>query len=613
MYKQISIKVTEEKNSTVVRRGINNVVMQLRKVCNHPYLFSPEGYYVNEDIIRTSGKVELLDRMLPKLKAAGHRVLMFFQMTAVMSIMDYLMFRKYEFVRLDGSTPADERSKRMEAFNAPDSPYFLFLLSTRAGGLGLNLATADTVIIFDSDWNPMMDLQAQDRAHRIGQKKTVSVFRLITNSPVEEKILNRATEKLNMSELVVEAGKFDRSSLEEDKSEERLKMMELLLTDFDSSNNNGNVHTTSSLPSSDDEGEQDTDDSDDIGEVDLNEQLSRNDEDYRIYCDFDQKIKARGQIEGVSPGLYSDLNDLPAWIRYPDKKKGTESKVEQDMEPDSNSHKTLSKRRAVSRKVSYADGLTEHQFCRLMEQQADALESVTKDSVKNMPTVRNPSSRKNRSSQNLDETSDNDNKEVIVTGSGDEPSDSSITEQSPSKNLQRKSKKQANYTLQSEQCTHFSAICNSVKNLKEKGSKRQICELFLEKPCPETYADYYEFIENPIAISDIESKCQDKSYSNAKEFVDDWTLMFSNARMYNEEGSWVHEDADTLEAHLKKVLKQYGVSVGDMNTTTKAVNTEQVDSNRDEHTCNKKCSGRKRKNNVSPGNTRRRNRPRRHR
>lgn len=191
LYKQISFKATvENKLDSFVQqtqassRGLNNVVMQLRKVCNHPYLFASQGYMINNDMIQSSGKFQLLDEMLPKLKAAGHRVLMFTQMTAVMTILeDYFRYRGYSSLRLDGSTPADERERRMYKFNAPDSPIFIFLLSTRAGGLGLNLATADVVIIFDSDWNPMMDLQAQDRAHRIGQRSDVSVFRLITNSP----------------------------------------------------------------------------------------------------------------------------------------------------------------------------------------------------------------------------------------------------------------------------------------------------------------------------------------------------------------------------------------------------------------------------------------------
>jgi SNF2 family DNA or RNA helicase len=164
LYQQISKKVLAEDLAAGAQssRGLNNVVMQLRKVCNHPFLFSPEGYHIGAKIIRSSGKFALLDQMLPKLKAAGHRVLLFTQMTAVMTILeDYFAYRGYLSLRLDGSTPAEVREKRMYKFNSPDSPYFIFLLSTRAGGLGLNLTSADTVIIFDSDWNPMMDLQAQ--------------------------------------------------------------------------------------------------------------------------------------------------------------------------------------------------------------------------------------------------------------------------------------------------------------------------------------------------------------------------------------------------------------------------------------------------------------------
>jgi SNF2 family DNA or RNA helicase len=158
LYKQISSKAVVDHGlgfgeSQVPSRGLNNVVMQLRKVCNHPFLFSPEGYHVNDEMIRASGKFALLDQMLPKLKLAGHRCLIFTQMTTVMTILeDYFAYRGFLSLRLDGSTPAEEREKRMYKFNAPDSPYFIFLLSTRAGGLGLNLTAADTVIILDSDW-----------------------------------------------------------------------------------------------------------------------------------------------------------------------------------------------------------------------------------------------------------------------------------------------------------------------------------------------------------------------------------------------------------------------------------------------------------------------------
>ena len=153
LYKQISAKAVADPTIMSQQgpaRGLNNVVMQLRKVCNHPYLFSPEGYTIDDRIVRSSAKMALLDDMLPKLKRAGHRVLMFTQMTAVMTIMeDYFSLRGFLSLRLDGSTPAEEREKRMFKFNAPDSPYFIFLLSTRAGGLGLNLTAADTVRLFD--------------------------------------------------------------------------------------------------------------------------------------------------------------------------------------------------------------------------------------------------------------------------------------------------------------------------------------------------------------------------------------------------------------------------------------------------------------------------------
>lgn len=188
--------------------------MQLRKCCNHPYLFLGDYFLQrNEEIVRSSGKFELLDRLLPKLHRAGHRVLLFSQMTRLMTILgDYLQLKGYQFLRLDGNTKTESRGELLKQFNAPDSPYFIFLLSTRAGGLGLNLQTADTVIIFDSDWNPQMDQQAEDRAHRIGQKKEVRVFVLISVGSVEEVILERAKQKMGIDAKVIQAGLFNTTS-----------------------------------------------------------------------------------------------------------------------------------------------------------------------------------------------------------------------------------------------------------------------------------------------------------------------------------------------------------------------------------------------------------------
>ncbi|RYG58472.1 hypothetical protein EON64_21290, partial [archaeon] len=149
LYYALTMKTTAESGEGGGMGGLNNTIMQLRKVCNHPYLFIKD-YVVDEDLVRASGKFELLDRMLPKLRAAGHRVLIFSQMVEVINFLeDFCLFRQYSCLRLDGQTSSEEREKRMYMFNDPTSPYFVFLLSTRAGGLGLNLASADTVIIFD--------------------------------------------------------------------------------------------------------------------------------------------------------------------------------------------------------------------------------------------------------------------------------------------------------------------------------------------------------------------------------------------------------------------------------------------------------------------------------
>ncbi|PAV74647.1 hypothetical protein WR25_25647 [Diploscapter pachys] len=217
-------------------RALMNTVVHLRKLCNHPFLFNtiedscrlhwklPE--ITGQELVRVSGKLELLDRILPKLKVSNHRILMFCQMTTMMNIIeDFFNYKKWKYLRLDGSTKPDERGALLEQYNAPGSDIFIFMLSTRAGGLGLNLQTADTVIIFDSDWNPHQDMQAQDRAHRIGQKREVRVLRLITTNSVEEKILAAAKFKLNVDEKVIQAGKFDQKST----GDERKQMLEQII------------------------------------------------------------------------------------------------------------------------------------------------------------------------------------------------------------------------------------------------------------------------------------------------------------------------------------------------------------------------------------------------
>ncbi|OMO98416.1 SNF2-related protein [Corchorus olitorius] len=212
-YRALLQKDLEVVNAGGERKRLLNIAMQLRKCCNHPYLFQGAEpgppYTAGDHLITNAGKMVLLDKLLPKLKERDSRVLIFSQMTRLLDILeDYLMFRGYLYCRIDGNTGGEDRDASIEAFNKPGSEKFVFLLSTRAGGLGINLATADVVILYDSDWNPQVDLQAQDRAHRIGQKKEVQVFRFCTEYTIEEKVIERAYKKLALDALVIQQGRL---------------------------------------------------------------------------------------------------------------------------------------------------------------------------------------------------------------------------------------------------------------------------------------------------------------------------------------------------------------------------------------------------------------------
>ncbi|KAG5104881.1 hypothetical protein AAZX31_15G092300 [Glycine max] len=212
-YRALLQKDLEVVNAGGERKRLLNIAMQLRKCCNHPYLFQGAEpgppFTTGDHLIENAGKMVLLDKLLPKLKERDSRVLIFSQMTRLLDILeDYLMFRGYQYCRIDGNTGGDDRDASIDAFNKPGSEKFVFLLSTRAGGLGINLATADVVILYDSDWNPQVDLQAQDRAHRIGQKKEVQVFRFCTEYTIEEKVIERAYKKLALDALVIQQGRL---------------------------------------------------------------------------------------------------------------------------------------------------------------------------------------------------------------------------------------------------------------------------------------------------------------------------------------------------------------------------------------------------------------------
>jgi len=208
----IKVLKGDVKTSGGAKLRLLNTLMQLRKVCNHPYLFpgaEKEPFEEGDHIILNSGKILILDRLLKKIKEKGSRVLIFSQMTHMLDIIeDFLDYRGYSFYRIDGTTHHLDRQDQIEDFNKDDCQVFAFLLSTRSGGLGITLTGANVVVLFDSDFNPQMDLQAQDRAHRIGQKKPVQVYRLITEGTVEEIILERAERKLRLDAIVIQQGRL---------------------------------------------------------------------------------------------------------------------------------------------------------------------------------------------------------------------------------------------------------------------------------------------------------------------------------------------------------------------------------------------------------------------
>ncbi|GAB2271001.1 Probable helicase chr10 [Dionaea muscipula] len=197
--------------------SLQNIVIQLRKACSHPYLFpgvEPEPYEEGEHLVQASGKLIILDQLLQRLHDSGHRVLLFAQMTQTLDILqDFLESRHYSYVRLDGSIRAEERFAAIRSFSQQpavanahahaEDEAFIFLISTRAGGVGLNLIAADTVIFYEQDWNPQVDKQALQRAHRIGQMKHVLSINLVTGNTVEEVIMRRAQRKLQLSHNVV--------------------------------------------------------------------------------------------------------------------------------------------------------------------------------------------------------------------------------------------------------------------------------------------------------------------------------------------------------------------------------------------------------------------------
>ena len=541
LYKQLMlhnrINVMGADGKKTGMRGLSNMLMQLRKLCNHPFVFEEVEDQMNpqkmtNDLIwRTAGKFELLDRVLPKFQATGHRVLLFFQMTQIMNIMeDFLRFRGIKYLRLDGSTKADDRSELLKLFNAPNSEYFCFLLSTRAGGLGLNLQTADTVIIYDSDWNPHQDLQAQDRAHRIGQKNEVRILRLITSNSVEEKILERAQYKLDMDGKVIQAGKFDNKST----NEERDEMLRVMLESAEAV---------------------DQMDADEMDDDDLNDIMIRHDYELPIFQQMD-----RDRAKNSRYGPDKKLPRLLGESELPDIYMQEDNPVVEEIEIN---YGRGTRERA---KVKYDDGLTEEQWLEAVDADDDTIEDAI---ARKQKRIANRSAKKDsRMNDGEDDTPppglDSEDESPAPKKRGRKSTgrpDKRKADEASLDGLSEPPKKKGRNpkiveTLSKEDRDSLQQILDNVydglQDLTEPSNDpelppREIILPFLELVPKAEWKDYYDLIKKPIAMKQIETKINKKHYQSPRQFMADITLMCNNARTYNHDTSQLFADANTIE------------------------------------------------------------------
>lgn len=490
----------------------------------------------NDLLWRTAGKFELLDRILPKLRATGHRVLMFFQMTQIMNIMeDFLRLRNLKYLRLDGSTKSDDRSDLLKLFNDPTSEYFCFLLSTRAGGLGLNLQAADTVIIFDSDWNPHQDLQAQDRAHRIGQKNEVRIMRLISSNSVEEKILERAQFKLDMDGKVIQAGKFDNKST----NEERDALLRTLLETAEAADQVG--------------------DQDEMDDDDLNDIMARSDEELATF----QRIDKARQSEPYGPG--HKLPRLMCEEELPEIYMAEDNPVTEEVELQ------VAGRGARERKTTkYDDGLTEEQWLMAVDADDDTIEAAV--ARKEARVERRRTNKEKRLKGQAVESSPEPSRDGSESPQpkkrrrGPVPKRKAEEQVEETPQPKRKRGRQAKpvETLSSTDRAALQEIVNNVyqslmemeqelpadeSDSEEGPVTRAVIDPFMKPPPKSQYPDYYMIIQNPIAMEPIRKKINREEYQSVKAFWDDIRLMCQNARTYNEDGSILFQDANDIEVN----------------------------------------------------------------
>ncbi|KAL0993055.1 hypothetical protein UPYG_G00102670 [Umbra pygmaea] len=518
-------------------KTLMNTIMQLRKICNHPYMFQQieesfsehlgftGGVVSGPDLYRASGKFELLDRILPKLRATDHKVLLFCQMTSTMTIMeDYFAWRNFKYLRLDGTTKAEDRGMLLKTFNDPASQYFVFLLSTRAGGLGLNLQSADTVIIFDSDWNPHQDLQAQDRAHRIGQRNEVRVLRLCTVQSVEEKILAAAKYKLNVDQKVIQAGMFDQKS----SSHERRAFLQAILEheEQDEVGAQGGWRTGGAL-------EEDEVPDDET----VNQMIARSEEEFDQFMRMDLDRRREDARNPKRKPRLMEEDELPTWIIKDD------AEVER-LTCEEEEEKMFGRGSRQRKEVDYSDSLTEKQWLKAIED--GNLEDIEEE-VRHKKTTRKrkrdrddmpgPATPSSSGGGGGGRSRDKD-EDVKKTKKRGRPPAEKLTPNPPS--LTKKMKK----------------VVDAVIKYKDGSNGRQLSEVFIQLPSRKELPEYYELIRKPVDFRKIKERIRSHKYRSLNDLEKDVMLLCNNAQTFNLEGSLIYEDSIVLQSVFTSVRQK---------------------------------------------------------
>ncbi|KHN77777.1 Transcription activator BRG1 [Toxocara canis] len=447
-----------------------------------------------------------------------------------MTIMeDYFNFREYKYLRLDGSTKPDERGQLLAMYNAPDSEYFIFILSTRAGGLGLNLQTADTVIIFDSDWNPHQDMQAQDRAHRIGQSREVRVLRLVTVNSIEEKILAAARYKLNVDEKVIQAGKFDQRST----GAERRQILEQIIR----------------AESEDDEENEVPDDET------INQMVARSEEEFDLFQKMDIERRRQEAAEyRRKPRLIED-DEIPEGII-----KASQHFIEEEKEPHKDKFIIEPIGRRHRKEVDYSQKMdierrrqeaAEYRRKPRLIEDDEIPEGIIKASQHFIEEEKEPHKDKfiiepigRRHRKEVDYSQD-----LMSDRDWLKSIDEDIDEEEEEEEEERKRKKKKergrrkrhfddddddDTPKRKKPAPELTAILNKLYEALvtyKTSSGHEVAGAFEQLPSRRELPDYYEVIEKPMDLNKMKRKIKEGRYSSVQDMGKDLKLLCANARV----------------------------------------------------------------------------------